>query len=489
MPRSYSTTLMLTYDRHMALTTVSVHIEIREPVTDVPAVGTVVFNTLIELRDVVDNVVYAPMTFTAALAAGEATIVLPATDNPDLTPVNWVYQAWINTDILNTVQYFQIPFSVGVVEFADLAPLDFDPCTDQIPLSTPIAPSDYNLFVRRAGDTMTGNLTLAGGANLTVSGLISTEFTGTTLNVGQLLAMSQSTSVLSGGEFTPGGAPPQVNISAMTGFIVDYNSSAPLSVTNPSIKFISWPGVTNHVPAFVTLTHFLIDSTGTLVELATIPTPQQRRQMIYLGVTAVQGGVLLADQTLPTTPSQVNNQLVDLMYGLNAFNTSGNVCSPNGINLSINKTAGTIFARAFGQVPNYEDPHNSALAAQTPVNFRHITRAAGSAGALTTLLDVGNFDNAGVVTPVGGGANTSTNFRIWGFAANTVNEQVFIQYGQSTFASLTAAVQAIPAGAYIPNPATVSAALLGWISVTRTATDLSDPAQAVFTAASKFANP
>lgn len=125
----------------MALTLVSVHGQFLAPVTNIPAVGTVSFNTMIELRDVVDNIVYVPMTFTATLDVnGEFTIVLPATDNPDLTPANWVYQVWINLDTINSVVYVQLPFSVGVTEFADLEPLEFDPCTDQIPTSTPIAP-------------------------------------------------------------------------------------------------------------------------------------------------------------------------------------------------------------------------------------------------------------------------------------------------------------------------------------------------------------
>lgn len=121
---------MIPYHQLMALTTVTVHGQILQPVTNVPAVGTVSFYTLIELRDIVDNIVYAPMTFTATLDVnGEFTIILPATDNPDLQPNNWVYQVWINTDILNTTQYFQIPFVLGIVEFADLTPLEYDPCT------------------------------------------------------------------------------------------------------------------------------------------------------------------------------------------------------------------------------------------------------------------------------------------------------------------------------------------------------------------------
>jgi hypothetical protein len=105
------------------------------------------------------------------------------------------------------------------------------------------------------------------------------------------------------------------------------------------------------------------------------------------------------------------------------------------------------------------------------------------------LLDVGNYDLGGVLTPVGGGVNTSTNFRVWGFANNTVTEQILIQYGQNTYASLAAAVNGLGSGNYIVQPATALGALIGWISVTRTAVNLSDPTQAVFTKAPKFATP
>lgn len=480
----------------MALTTVTVHGIILEPVTNVPAVGTVQFNTLIELRDVVDNIVYAPMTFTATLDLnGEFTIVLPATDNPDVTPLNWVYQVWINTDILNAVQYFQIPFSVGITEFADLTPLDFDPCVSQVPASTPIAPSDYDLFVRRAGDTMTGNLII--NANLQVSGdahvdgTITGTYGGETIDAMQAMVGFMSTSVMSGGEFTPNADPTKVDISPMTGVIVDWNSSIPFAPTNPGLVQVTYPGTTALTPAFAPFTYYLVNSAGALVQQATRPTPTQRRQMVFLGLTLTQGGIIVVDQTIPTIPSQMNNQLVDLMDGLGPFSTVGNVLSPNGANLSINKSAGTLFARGFSQVPTYEDPHNATLPVQTPMNFRHITALVGSAGPLTTLLNVTQYDpnGLGVLTPVGGGANTSTNFRIFGFANNTVNEQILVQYGQNTYASLAAAVAGIGGGNFVQQAATLSGALLGWISVTRTATNLSDPTQAVFTKAPKFATP
>lgn len=113
----------------MALTTVTLHGQILELDGLTPAVGTVTFKTLIELNDIVDNVTYAPSTFVATLDVnGEFTIALPATDNPDIRPLNWVYQAFVSTTTWRETIYFQLPFAVGTVEFADLVRLDYDPC-------------------------------------------------------------------------------------------------------------------------------------------------------------------------------------------------------------------------------------------------------------------------------------------------------------------------------------------------------------------------
>lgn len=183
----------------MALTTVTVHGEFRTPITNVPAVGTISFNTMVELRDVVDNIVYAPMTFTATLdASGEFTIVIPATDNADLIPASWVYQVWINTDQINEVQYFQIPFQVGTVEFSDLTPLDYDPCAGTV-LGTP-EPIDLSLFVLRAGDTMTGDLEIQADLEVTgdatVSGSVNAPtVNGTTVVTSNLVASDVSVTI------------------------------------------------------------------------------------------------------------------------------------------------------------------------------------------------------------------------------------------------------------------------------------------------------
>lgn len=184
----------------MALTTVTVHGELLNLDGLTPAVGTITFRTLIELRDIVDNIVYPPATFTATLdLLGEFTIVIPATDNPDLVPASWVYQVYIATDTWTQTIYVQIPFQVGVVELADLVPLDYDPC-NPADLDPP-EPFDLSLFVLKSGDTMTGNLTI--NAALGVTGIVTagTEVstplvTATTVNTSNVITSDVTATII-----------------------------------------------------------------------------------------------------------------------------------------------------------------------------------------------------------------------------------------------------------------------------------------------------
>lgn len=474
----------------MALLTVTLHGELLNPDGLTPASGTVTFKTLIELRDVVDNIIYTPATFVATLdASGEFTIVLPATDSPDISPLNWVYQVYVSATGWTETFYVQLPFAPGVTELADLETLDYNPCTGVL-AGTPIAPSDEALFVRKAGDTMSGNLVI--NANLAVSGSASATYQGISGDIMRLMSSALSTNVTTGGELVPNADPTKIDISAGAGWIIDYNSTdAPIGPTNPKITYVTFGPYVGLTPAFAPITNYLIDSTGALIQQAARPTPAQRRTHLALGPTLTQAGIIIVDQTIPVIASQPGNQLVDLMDAAGPFSTSGNTLSPNGVNLTFQKAVGTMFSRGFNQVPDYLNPHNSTLAAQAPVNFRHITALVGSAGPLTTLLNVSQYDpnGAGVLTPVGGGVNTSTNFRVWAFANNTINEQILVQYGQNTYASLAAAVTGIARGNYIPQPVTATGTLLGWISATRAATNLSDPNQATFTKAPKFSVP
>jgi hypothetical protein len=302
-----------------------------------------------------------------------------------------------------------------------------------------------------------------------------------------------TTGVASGGELNIAG-PTSVEIVALVGYVVDNNN---LLSVSPTVIKVDEP--TQVVPLDAgaltrASTTWLMDSAGNVIQQAATVTPLQRRTHILLGVTVFDTvtQTLIEAQTRPVILGQPGNQLVDLMTAIGSLSTEGNLITPNGANLLINKSVGTLFIRAsnhFASGVLTDDPHFSPSPALAPVTFRRILRAIGATPPAVTTLDVANYDLGGVLTPVGGGTNTSTIQRVWNFVTDDPTTRILVQYGQQTYSSLSAAVAAVGHEAFVPAPQTVRAALIGYICVIRTATNLSDPTQAVFVRAGKFANP
>lgn len=291
------------------------------------------------------------------------------------------------------------------------------------------------------------------------------------------------------------GNPQAVDIAPFIGYIVD-NTDA--SSTEPTITKVDYPGGTVVLQGAALarpFTFFLMDGAQVVTQQATYPTPQQFRSHIFLGASLFDtvSAQIIETQTLPTILPQQGTQLVDLMDALGPFSISGNLASPNGANLMFNKSTGVLFARAFNYVVGgvYSDnPHRTTSPAHSPATFRRVIRTVGIPTPPTvTTIDPANYDLNGVLTPVGGGANTSTIQRIYLFATNSTFAQITVQYGQSTYSSLAAAVAAVGAGTFVENPINVVGTLIGYLVVVRTATNLSDPTQAVFIQAGKFATP
>lgn len=316
---------------------------------------------------------------------------------------------------------------------------------------------------------------------------------------GVTVGMSQeqadlSTGVASGGELNVNGVNPlAIDISATYGYVVDYLAGTQAEPVITRVKTAAQTVALDAAALLRTVTWWLLDSAGTVIQQATTPTNQQRRTHLVLGVTALVGGVIVADQSLPVILPQQANQLVDLMDALGPFTMAGNIVTANGANLQLNQSAGTVFSRAFNHFsgPSLTDnPHVSVTQAQTPASFRYVTQSTTVFGAPVTVLDVANYDVGGAVTPIGGGASSTTIHRVWLFATNTASEQLVIQYGQAVHASLSAAVDRIGQSGYLVNPIFPGlGALVAYIAATRTATDLSDPTQAVIITAGKFATP
>lgn len=255
--------------------------------------------------------------------------------------------------------------------------------------------------------------------------------------------------------------------------------------TLPDVTLISYSGVTNQTTPYINsdvATYVLITSGSTLLLQPTFPTPQERRQNIFLGRIAHpdKTSIITANNTVDFDVSPMS-ALRDLWTPFRLIN-EGVIPSPNGANLSFNTSSGTLWGNGIGLPTNELNPNSVSINGSSPVTFQYRVQTGGTY-ANTTFIDPANYDNGGTVIPVGGGSNSSTNQRIYLFPSG----QYRVQYGQTVYSSLSSAV----AGSQTEGFVTFSnnrdnAVLIGILSVNKNATDLSNTSQAVFNFVSKF---
>jgi len=299
-----------------------------------------------------------------------------------------------------------------------------------------------------------------------------------------------STGVLTGGLMSVGSPANTFNITQASAYMVDW-------VTNPghpSYVPVTIPAQTVTVSgaaATRVVNWWVSDINGNISALPARPTDSQRRTMIQLGITGSTppGGNIFSLQALPVDLQQKQSQFYDLLYNMGPFSASGNMITPNA-NLTFNKAVGSFFAPSFGwglptSQPN--DPHLVTAPAETPAQFLYATQSSVTTTPVSTV-DVANYDVGGVITPIPGGTGTSVIHRIWLFGSGIVADQMIVQYGQTTYGSLSAAQAAVGSSdTLIPNPSFPGIGnVCAWIVATKSCTALNNTSTAVIAQASKF---
>jgi len=278
---------------------------------------------------------------------------------------------------------------------------------------------------------------------------------------------------------TPSGT--TFNVGPVQGWIID-NVTEP---ANPTIQLIIYPGSTGNTALYVssaTETYILLTSGLTITQQTTFPTPQQRRQNLYLGKFGHANRQYLINAfNEPDSSLSPVSQLRDMFTPISLIN-GGIYPSANGNSLTFNTSGGVLYGLGIGYITNKLDPNSLSVSGTSPCTFQYRTQTGGTASN-TTLITPGVYDNNGVVTAVGGGSNTSTNQRIY----LVQNGQFRIQYGQQEYGNLAAAIEASQNEAFTTfSNFRDNATLIGILSVNKNATNLSDTTQARFLLTSKF---
>lgn len=271
------------------------------------------------------------------------------------------------------------------------------------------------------------------------------------------------------------------NVGPAEGWIVD-NTTNPLV---PDVIYVKYTGQTN-IPSLYyssdTETYLLLTSAATLTQQVTFPTPQQRRQGIYLGKMGHGNRTSLINAfNEPDLDISPISQMRDMFAPIKLIN-SGVVISVNGANLTFNSSAGYLYGMGINFTNNPLSPSTLYIPGNAPVTFQYRTQTGGTATNRTTI-NPGFYDNGGIITAIGAPAKQATNQRIYLLQ----NGQFRMQYGQTVYADLTAAVAAAQVESFVTfSNFRDNAILVGILSTRSNTTVLTDPLYAQFLFVSKF---
>jgi hypothetical protein len=270
----------------------------------------------------------------------------------------------------------------------------------------------------------------------------------------------------------------QFAVARVRGWIVD-DTSNPLS---PQIYYVDYSGGT-HTDNYVTTdfeTFVYLTSGGTISQQPTPLTEQQRRQNIFLGkIGHPQKTSINLVFSQPDFVLSPLAQLRDIFAPINLIN-GGVYPSVNGANLTFNTSAGFLYGLGINFASDTLAPNALNVPGQSPCTFQYRTSTGGTVTDVTNI-DPTKWDVNGVVTNITG--TKATNQRVYLLQNGTFR----IQYGQTEYNQLSAAISGIQTETFTVFPNfTNNAVLIGILSVLSTCTDLSDTSKAQFFLVSKF---
>lgn len=284
-----------------------------------------------------------------------------------------------------------------------------------------------------------------------------------------------STALYSGGLLSINADTTKFDVAAGEGLHID----ATTTPAAPAISPVTFGPFSAVAPANMLthpVTYVCVDSAGTLVQLDAPPTGEQRRTYLTIGIVVHSNNLVVnAINNLPVLGYNVQSNLRDLGEALGLINQTGNRISPNGANLSIDKSAGILFLLGANYENNVDDPNEITEPLQIAATFRYRNQDS-SEGVSTILIDPTTWDNAGSTTAVPN-PNNATIQRIYMFPSG----QLRLQRGQTVYPSLSDALSAVSQESPIVEPNIAdNGILLGLIALKKNTTQLNDTTDALF---------
>ena len=269
----------------------------------------------------------------------------------------------------------------------------------------------------------------------------------------------------------------KIDITAGASLYVDMSDPS-----NPIIETLSWGQQTGLTPPSLNIAGRLwigiqriAPNTGGFV-YSTEFTALEKRTIAILGRVWGNGSTVVEGIGQYATPAWGGEKtLEDLMRALGSINVTGNIFSPNGANLTLDKTSGQTFRFSGGSGVDMNAANILTDAVQTGISAYHYHLCANTSGftILEADIDPEYYDNAGIKTAV-----TSSQFtiqRVYYFPKSGV---IDIGYGQAIYATMSDAQAAVQTENYIVstnNATTLYGSIIrAWIIVKQGTTDLTD---------------
>lgn len=248
------------------------------------------------------------------------------------------------------------------------------------------------------------------------------------------------TGFISGLQLSINADPTKVNIAAGYYTITDFTD-----ITNPVVTIKTFAGLTGYTPTYLNIakaTYIALDINGNVVASASPFTNSQRRTLAIIG-SAIHSNLTTVNVTNEIKAPIIapTNQLHDFMRAIGFLNEEGNIFSPNGANLQLNKSAGKIFGMGINAA-DYTNPHQLLIPAQTALTFAYRLQG-GTQLADTQNINPNIYDVGGVSTPTP--SNKWTIQRINLFQSGLAR----IQPGQTVYNSFNDATIALPTQSFV----------------------------------------
>jgi len=250
----------------------------------------------------------------------------------------------------------------------------------------------------------------------------------------------------------------------------------------------TFAGITGVDATFIgtgTTSYICFNSTGTLVQLDTLPDRgEDIREYLMIGV------VVHPDTVITSVSNSVNTTYVGLGATVAEFGqavgriTSGNIYGPASTDMTLSKSSGMTFGVASNYKSNMKNPNYTMDAEINGVTFQYLYRD-GSGDWIgvpgQTDINPGDYDD-------GSGTLNSMDNNDWSVQKiyyATGSGSTVIEYGQESYNNETNAIESIGIDNTEVSPTAAGLVFRGWLVVRGNCSDLSG-SRARFLVANKF---